>query len=137
MTDDDAAAILTQLSTCTLPKPEWTHEAHVAACWATLRRMEPDEALDALRSAIRSYNVSTGVANTATSGYHETITRYYVGALASLGACSAEGAIADARCTRTAPLAHWSNELLFSEAARARWVAPDLAPLSWETPGPT
>lgn len=27
------------------------------------------------------------------------------------------------------PLRHWSRELLFSGAAKERWVEPDLAPL--------
>ena len=30
---------------------------------------------------------------------------------------------------RRAPLRHWSRELLFSPAAKERWVEPDLAPL--------
>src|SRR5262245_38224870 len=37
-----------------------------------------DEALGLLRDGIMRYNVARGVANTETSGYHETITRFYV-----------------------------------------------------------
>ena len=62
----------------TLPKNEWTHQAHLrVGLWHALQY--PDAAaLDLLRARISAYNEATGVANTAQSGYHETITRFYV-----------------------------------------------------------
>ena len=113
----------------TLPKPEWTHEAHVAACWAAVRRHGVDDALSLLRSGIKRYNEATGVANTPTSGYHETITRYYVAAVGRLAEEPFASVVADDRVTREAPLRHWSHDLLFTVEARAAWVEPDLAPL--------
>ena len=34
-----------------------------------------------------------------------------------------------AELDRTAPLSHWSRDLLFSVPARRGWVPPDIAPL--------
>ena len=131
---DDRAAelILAHFSDCTLPKPQWTHEAHVVVCWGVLQEMEPEHALTHLRQAIRRYNEATGVANTTTDGYHETITAYYVGAVASLLPCDVTDALAAARCRRSAPLDHWSPAALFTPTARAGWVDPDLVPLPWQ-----
>ncbi len=113
----------------TLPKPEWTHEAHVAACWAAVRRHGADEALTLLRSGIKRYNEATGVANTPSSGYHETITRYYVAAVARIADRAFAEVLADPTVDREGPLAHWSRDVLFTREARAAWVEPDRAPL--------
>lgn len=113
----------------TLPKPEWTHEAHVAACWAAVRQHGVEKALTLLRAAIKRYNEATGVANTPTSGYHETITRYYVGAVGRLPGRSFVDVVADPTVAREGPLAYWSADRLFTREARASWVEPDLTPL--------
>ena len=56
-----------------LPKVEWTHAAHfAAACW--LLRRSDMHAMRAMPGLIRAYNEATGVPNTDTGGYHETIT---------------------------------------------------------------
>jgi len=66
------------LSDCALPKLEWTHHAHLrAGLWHVLE-YGPVAALDLLRQRISVYNESVGTANTDSSGYHETLTRFYV-----------------------------------------------------------
>ena len=61
-----------------LPKADWTHHAHLrAGLWHVLEH-GPFEAMERLRARICAYNESVGTANTDTSGYHETITRFYV-----------------------------------------------------------
>jgi hypothetical protein len=113
----------------TLPKPEWTHEAHVAACFAAVRTRGRDDALTLLRAGIKRYNEATGVANTPSSGYHETITRYYVGAVARLADRSFDEVLADPSTGRDGPLRHWSRDALLTREARAAWVEPDLVDL--------
>ena len=113
----------------TLSKVEWTHEAHLRVCWAALTTRTPDETSGFLRNEIRSYNVATGVANTTTAGYYETLTVYFVRSVAQLQASSIDQVLHSPRVTATAPFAHWTRGLLFSESARARWADPDLAPL--------
>ena len=75
---NDVNRIAEAFLACTLPKAEWTHEAHLkVGLWHCLR-YSADESLNLLRERISKYNISTGVQNTESSGYHETITRFYV-----------------------------------------------------------
>jgi hypothetical protein len=120
----------------TLPKPEWTHAAHFAAAFWLLSRPDRD-AMREMPGLIRAYNEATGVANTDSTGYHETIT------LASLRAARAwlnarphEMLHASLRELLASDygrsdwlLAYWSRPLLFSVEARRAWVEPDLRPL--------
>jgi hypothetical protein len=119
-----------------LPKAEWTHAAHFAAAFWLLRRPDMD-AMRVMPGLIRAYNEGTGVPNTDTSGYHETIT------LGSLRSARAWLAARNDRKLHEALnellaseygrsdwlLAYWSKPLLFSVTARATWVEPDLRPL--------
>ena len=72
---DDFAA---RFQACTLRTEEWTHSAHLIVGLWHVDRFGAEEALIRLRSGIRRLNESFGGANTATSGYHETITAAYV-----------------------------------------------------------
>ncbi len=136
--DDDIALIGEGLVACTLPKPAWTHAAHLAAaCWLL---NHPDyDAYAYMPGIIRRYNVATGVANTDTEGYHETIT------LASLRAAEASmksvahwplwaqvnGLLVSDYGRSDWILAYWSKAVLFSPGARREWVAPDIQPLNF------
>lgn len=121
----------------TLPKPEWTHEAHLrAGLWHVLHH-GPAAALDLLRQRISAYNVSVGTLNTDTSGYHETITRFYVVVIDRFLATQDRDAHLDeladrliaAHGDRRLPLRHYSEQRLFSVVARHSWVEPDLRPI--------
>ena len=121
-----ADQIATGLLDRTLPKPEWTHEGHILACVSLVRRLGPAEALEVLRAAIPPYNEATGVANTPTGGYHDTITVYYVWAIDLLLAAGLTVAelLADPLVERTALLAWWDRDVLMSPGARASWLPP-------------
>jgi len=121
----------------TLPKAEWTHEAHLAACtWLLMERPDIHPEAD-LPDIIRSYNVAVGGVNDDTQGYHETLTQLYIRAVRShltehgeddlLGTVNA--LLASPRALRSWPLIHYSRELLFSVPARRGWVEPDLLPI--------
>ena len=61
-----------------LPRAEWTHAAHVAAClWLITERPDLDAARD-LPGIIRRHNDNVGTPNTDSSGFHATITQCYV-----------------------------------------------------------
>lgn len=116
-----------------LGKDEWTHEAHLITCWVALQDRSPSETLGFLREAIQTHNCGIGIRNTETSGYHETLTRYYVTAVAeAIGDDPTLEAVLDSPiCARTAPLDHWSRDRLFSVEARLGWVEPDLTETPW------
>lgn len=127
----DITVIADAVEGCTLPKPEWTHQAHLAAGLAWVMRLGHQAAIPHARASIRRYNESTGVANTDAGGYHETITRYYLSVLARHASAGNRFAdvLADPATGHDAVLHHWSRETLFSVAARRDWVPPDLVPL--------
>lgn len=119
----------------TLPKEEWTHEAHLAACaWLVLER--PQIALEReLPGIISSYNIAAGGENTDTAGYHETLTQLYIiGVRRFLDGCAEAGLLAKVNALlasdmapRDWPFRFYSRAVLFSLAARRGWVEPDLA----------
>ena len=121
----------------TLPRPDWTHEAHLAAC-AYIILERPDIAPERdLPEIIRRYNESVGGVNSDTEGYHETITQLSIrGVRAALarsagtGLCERVNALLGApEGRRDWPLRFYSRERLFSREARLGWIEPDLEPL--------
>lgn len=120
----------------TLPKSEWTHAGHFAAAFWVLRQPHLDAVRD-MPDLIRRYNEATGVANTDTTGYHETITlaslraaRSWLEARPGLALHQALHELLRSEYGRSDwLLAYWSAPLLFSVHARRAWVEPDLAPL--------
>jgi hypothetical protein len=136
--DDDAIRHVGEgLLARTLPKEEWTHEAHLGATlW--LLRARPDVDVDAeIATIISRYNESAGGVNDATQGYHDSITRAYVAGIRQHLAMRPAGEelvvavnalLASPAGRRDWPLHFYSRDLLFSVAARLNFVAPDLAP---------
>ena len=121
-----------------LPRPEWTHEAHLAATTHLLMR-RPDVDIDAeLPGIIRRYNESVGGVNSDTEGYHETITRVFLhGVRLFLGEADPDEPLHELvnellfspMGRRDWPLRFYSAERLFSVEARRHFVPPDLDPL--------
>jgi hypothetical protein len=70
--------LIEQFQARTLPIHEWTHEAHLTVAFWHLWQYPKMEALCYLRSGIIAYNVAVGTPNTPSSGYHETITQFWV-----------------------------------------------------------
>ena len=132
--DETIRAIGARMLACTLPKTEWTHEAHLSTCaWLVLERPDivPERDLPHL---IRRYNESVGGVNDATQGYHETITQVSIRAVRAALARSAGRGLAERvnalllsdEGRRDWPLRFYSRERLFSTTARLGWVEPDL-----------
>jgi hypothetical protein len=120
----------------TLPRAEWTHEAHLAATtYLLLRRPEID--VDAeLPDLIRRYNESVGGVNSDSEGYHETITRAYLhGVRLFLSEADLSEPLHELvnqlllspMGRRDWPFRFYSRERLLSVEARRKFVPPDLA----------
>jgi hypothetical protein len=136
--DAEIARIGEGLLARTLPRPDWTHEAHLAATtW--LLSCRPDVDIDAaLPGIIRAYNESAGGVNDDTQGYHETITRVFLhGVRLFLAEADPHEPLHDLVNEllfspigrRDWPLRFYSAERLFSVEARRHFVPPDLAAL--------
>jgi hypothetical protein len=136
--DDAIARIGEGLVARTLPRPDWTHEAHLAATTYLLSR-RPDIDLDRqLPDIIRRYNASVGGVNDDTQGYHETITRLFLHGVRLFLRDAGDKAplhelvnalLVSPMGQRDWPLRFYSAERLFSVEARRHFVAPDLMPL--------
>lgn len=121
-----------------LPRAEWTHEAHLAAClWLVRERADIDLPRD-LPAIIAAYNVSVGGVNDDTQGYHETITQLYILGVRAFSARHSGLSLVDTvnlllaspEGARDWPLRFYSPERLFSVAARRNFMTPDLVPLA-------
>ena len=122
----------------TLPRDEWTHEAHLASTTYLLTR-RPDVEIDTqLPGIIRRYNESVGGVNDDTQGYHETITRVFLhGVRLFLDEANAKEPLHELvnelllspMGRRDWPLRFYSPALLFSVEARRNFVPPDVAAL--------
>jgi hypothetical protein len=137
-TDVEIESLVRTFEAGTLPKPEWTHRAHLTVALWYLRRHPRAEATRRIRDGIKSYNARHGNA----AGYHETITLAWValvdrfldehdhGQPLSTLAGSLLVAIGD----KDHLLAYYSEKALKSEEARRGWVPPDLRPFASKAP---
>jgi hypothetical protein len=122
----------------TLPRTDWTHEAHLAATTYLLTR-RPDVDIDKqLPDIIRRYNESVGGVNSDTEGYHETITQVFLrGVRLFLSEAALDEPLHELvnelllspMGRRDWPLRFYSAERLFSVEARRQFVTPDVAAL--------
>ena len=135
-TDADVRRVGEGLLDQSLPRAEWTHEAHLGACLWLLRERRDIDLPRRLPAIIAGYNEAVGGRNTDTEGYHETITQAYirlVGAWLAANDCGqglaelVNAMLRSPLAHREILLAHYSRERLFSVEARKVWVEPDLA----------
>ena len=138
-TSDDAIVRIGEgLLARSLPRADWTHEAHLAAtAYLVARRTDID--LDReLPVIIRRYNESVGGVNDETQGYHETITRTFLhGVRLFLNAADRDmplhqlvnELLLSPMGRRDWPMRFYSAEWLISVEARRHFVKPDLATL--------
>ena len=126
------------LLACTLARPEWTHEAHIASCcWLLVERPDILPERD-LPDIIRRFNESVGGVNSDSEGYHETITQTFIRGVRGFLTRTEENLPLTEKVNallrapeghRDWPLRFYSRELLFSKMARLGFVQPDLEPL--------
>ena len=116
----------------TLPKERWTHAAHLLAGACYVHCLGQASAINHMRTCVRRYNEAVGGKNTATSGYHETITVFWIKVLEAL--LRQAQPIARARFAALAVERFASQRDLFrrfydfdvvaSTEARAEWIPP-------------
>jgi hypothetical protein len=110
---------------CTLPRKQWTHTAHLKVAWWYLKNYEPQIATELIRKGIQKYNASVGIQNTPNSGYHETITLFWIQVLQNyLSEVDVENFIQ--KLDKNLLLQYYTRDLLMSIEARVNWVEPDL-----------
>lgn len=131
-TDSEVAALVRAFENATIPASEFTHAAHIAVALSYLDSFSPDQALQRMREKIRFFAAHHGVTNL----YHETLTTFWMRLLEHVASTSDVdlplwrriNLIVDHWTKRRPVEAHYSTELIRSQAARDKWVPPDLLP---------
>jgi len=118
-----------------LPKEKWTHQSHLIAAVWYLMKYPQNKVFNILSENIIEYNKSVGTPNSNTSGYHETITWFWLNEVQKFLDKKKYKSIANAckniinsnLVNRQYPLTFYSEQLLFSSEARKKLLMPDLA----------
>src|SRR5438105_10301622 len=107
------------------------HREHLHLAWSAVHKLGP-AAGDHVAAFIKDVAAQHG----GTQLYNETMTRFWVWAVATAIESSEHGDDFDAMLQehpqltdKRLPWRHWSDELLQSARAKSRWVDPDLRPL--------
>lgn len=121
---------------CTLPREEWNHHAHLTVGLWYLAAHNRKLATNLIRNGIQKYNQARGIVQTKNGGYHETITLFYVYLITKyLSSVKGESLVSlvngllERYGDNQAALEYYSEELLMSWKARTTWIEPDLKPL--------
>lgn len=131
-------ALIRAFEDTSLPRAEWTHQAHLTVALWYLVHHSGREATPIIRNGIKRYNASKGIVTTPTGGYHETMTMFWICTVSHfLLFADAQKSLVElvnamlARCgDKSLPFRYYSRERLMSPQARASWVEPDLRPLA-------
>jgi hypothetical protein len=122
---------------CTLPRSQWTHAAHLTVAFWYLVKSPRPEASDRIRGGIQRYNHSVGIQTTKDSGYHETLTLFWIHIVHRFITEEAIQSFTPNKLRRLIeqygdpqlPLRYYSRDRLFSWEARLNWLDPDLQSL--------
>jgi hypothetical protein len=112
---------------CTIPPEDFNHQSHIRMAWIYLRTKS--DAAEHVISGIQKYATACGLSNL----YHDTITRFWIAAVEKAIEADPQTKTFPAFLERNIHLSDshfidqfYTRELLFSDAARASWVEPDL-----------
>ncbi len=133
-TDEDIVTLVQQFEACTLPKSNWNHTAHLTIAMWYVSMYSEAEAILSIRTGIQHYNHCNAIATTISSGYHETLTLFWITIarrfLASNPNTSVLALINNFILIygeqKSIFREYYSERLIMSWEARQTWVAPDL-----------
>lgn len=125
----------------TLPKEKWAHEAHLTGAIWHLMNYDFYEAICLIKSRIISYNLAVGGENTSASGYHETLTIFWMKLVALYIEKNKNKSLleitnqflASPLSSRLITQHFYDKERLMSGEARSIYVAPEKIELNAKT----
>ncbi len=137
-TDEEIFSLAKAFEERTLSKADWTHAAHLIVGLYYCYHNPPGVAKNLMSDGIYWLNDAHGTPNTETSGYHETLTLFWLKSISSFLEKNKEGKslaslaneLLAAYQDPKLPLKYYSRERLFSAEARLNYVEPDLDPFS-------
>jgi hypothetical protein len=135
--------LINQFNNCTLPRSQWNHYAHLIVALWYLIHYEQLTAINLIREGILRYNRAMNIKTTKNSGYHETITLFWIYLVNSYLYMTKTPRSGESNSllnlandlihlygNKNLPLEYYSRDLLMSSVSRQRWVEPDLKPIT-------
>lgn len=132
--DEEVILLAKAFEERTLQKTEWTHAAHLTVGLYYCFRHPFAVAKNLMSDGICWLNDAHKTPNTETSGYHETLTVFWLSTVAEFlekhgngkGLAALANELIASNCDSKLPLKFYSRERLFSVEARMKFVEPDL-----------
>ena len=130
ITEASLEQLVAHFNNRTLPKASWNHQAHIIVAFWYNYHYAFEEALNLIRQNIKAYNLAVGTPNTDDSGYHETLTVFWMRLtqtylknnphMTLTESCHAflQSEYAD----KHYPFDFFTQEVLFSKKARKTWI---------------
>src|SRR3954467_7726616 len=116
--------LIAAFDACTLPRPSWTHRAHLTIAVWYLRAHPVAAAGPLIKQGILKLNSSLGIVSDLDSGYHETITQFFTGLVRhhldgiedTMPLLELTNSLLCKHGDKNLPLQYWSKERLMSRA---------------------
>lgn len=142
VTPAEVEQLIREFETQTLPRSQWTHQAHLTVALWYLVNYSFADATECIRTGIQRYNAAMGIETTPTGGYHETLTWFWIHIVqqfvqkngVSQFTVEAVEQLSQAYTDPNLPFQYYSRDRLLSWAARSGWLDPDLQPLDHVEP---
>lgn len=132
-TESEIADLIRTFEDATVAREDWKHAEHLIVALYYLSEHEIEKATEKMRSGIfKLLTEGFGVDLSKEMPYHETLTIFWMRTVADFNASKNGASLPDKvrelveRFDKDYPLRFYSREYLFSDAARAAFVEPDL-----------
>lgn len=134
--DEEVKRLVKAFEERSLGKNEWTHAAHLTVGLYYCFHHPFGIAKNLMSDGIYWLNDAHGTPNTETSGFHETLTHFWLTVVADFlefsgreqGLAHSANALIRIYDDSKLPLKFYSRERLFSVKARQHYIEPDLQP---------
>jgi len=135
---NDGKELVESFLHCNLAKEKYTHAAHILSGFY-LFCTHGKTAFVLMEKHIMLYNMAVGTVNSDDSGFHKTITFFWMKAIEQFSKTLNHLSFSDenirviydsALMDKNLPLNFYSREYLFTKKARKEIVEPDLKPIS-------
>ena len=133
-TEAEVHTLVRRFEACELTRSEWNHRAHLTVAMWYLTHHRERRAIDLMIEGIQAFNQAKGIVESRRGGFHETLTRFWLGLGLRVVQSDAHLSPLDLvnrflSAPKDTPYRCYSDALLWSAEARSRWVAPDLGSL--------
>ncbi len=134
--DEDVLSLVRSFEKATIARDEWKHAEHLIVALYYLRHNDLEAATAAMRAGLfKLLTKGFGVDLAKEMPYHETLTVFWMQTVSNFNKSKNGKPLVAAVNELTAtfdkdyPLRYYSRDYLFSDAARAAYVGPDLEPI--------